>query len=58
VSSKPEREAGADALVNRMTDIATESKRAEHVEVNVSRDRHCHLNLTPELIVSAIDKLR
>src|SRR4051794_38399879 len=35
--SKPERVAGADALVNRMTDVATKSKRAEHVEVDVLR---------------------
>ena|SRR5215213_750427 len=58
VLSEPERKAGADTLVNRMADVAPESKRAEHVKINVLRDRHSDLNVTPELIVSTIDKLR
>lgn len=58
VLSKPERESGADALVHRMADVATESKRAEHVEINIFRDRNRELNFTPELIVSLIDNLR
>src|SRR5678815_1095371 len=41
-----------------MADVATESRRAEYVEVNVLRDRHGDLNLTPELVVTAIDNLR
>src|SRR6185369_1903986 len=58
VLSKPEREPGADALVNRMADVATESKRPEHVEINIFRDWHCDLDITPELIVTSIDNLR
>src|SRR6185295_1949609 len=51
VLSKPERESGAEALVNRMADVATDAERAEYVEVNVLRDRHGDLNIIPELIV-------
>jgi hypothetical protein len=41
-----------------MADVAPESQRTEHVEIELLRDWHRQLHIGPLLIVGSIDKLR
>src|SRR5215207_7550343 len=54
IFSEPEREPGADTLVNRVTEVTPDTQRAEYVVVNVLCDRNCELNVSPELVVGLI----
>lgn len=58
VLSKPKREPRTDTLINRVTDIAAETKSPENVEIDILRHRHRYLHIRPELIVGLIDDLR
>lgn len=58
ILTSPESESEADTFVYRMTDIASQSQRAQHIEIKFAGDRDRELNVGPELIVSAVQHLR